>query len=320
LRRGLAIPRADVAVVTNVAADHLGEMGVHTLEDLTEVKFVVRRAADHLVLNADDPEVRRRGEFAKGPITWVSQNPEDPLILAHLADGGAAALLEDGVLVHRAGEGREVLLPAVDVPITVGGLARYNVTNALCAAAAALRLGLPTDAVRRGLAEFESDPKTNPGRLNDFEFGGVRALVDFAHNPHGMQALFELVAALPHDRMAVLLGQAGDRDNTSIVDLARITAAIRPDLVVVKQMTSHLRGRTAGEVIQMIDATLREHDLPPEAIEHAPSELDAVRRALRWAQDGDLLLLLSHVERGAVLQLLTRLDREGWRAGDDLPE
>lgn len=319
LRRGLALPRADVAVVTNVAADHLGEMGVHTLADLTEVKFIVRRAAEHLVLNADDPEVRRRGATAQEPVTWVSLDPAQPLIRAHLATGGAAVLLEDGVLVHRTREGREELLDAADVPITLGGVARYNVTNALCAAAAALRLGLPVDAVRRGLADFESDPATNPGRLNQFELGGVRALVDFAHNPHGLQAILAVTAVLPHDRMAVILGQAGDRDDTSIVELARITAAARPDLVVVKRMTGLLRGRTEGEVVRMIDATLRAH-LPPVAIEHAPSELEAVRRALSWARDGDLLLLLCHIERGAVLELLTRLDREGWRAGDALPE
>ena len=89
----MAVTRVDVAVVTNVAEDHLGELGVHALADLTEVKFVVRRAADHLVLNADDPEVRRKGATLADPITWVSLDASDALIREHLAAGGTALLL-----------------------------------------------------------------------------------------------------------------------------------------------------------------------------------------------------------------------------------
>src|SRR5690606_1532058 len=57
LRRGLALCRADVAVVTNISVDHFGEYGIHDLDDLAMVKLTVARAvADGglLVLNADD--------------------------------------------------------------------------------------------------------------------------------------------------------------------------------------------------------------------------------------------------------------------------
>lgn len=318
LRRGLAIPRADVAVVLNVAADHLGEMGIHSVADLTEVKFVVRRAGRRLVLNADDPEVRRRGASVREPVTWVAR--ERATLAEHLAAGGRGAWVADGQLVLGTAAEAQPLVALDDVPITLGGAARYNVTNALCAAATAWELGLDPEAIARGLRGFRSDPESNPGRLNDFEFGGVRALVDFAHNPHGFEAVFDLARNLAPERLLVLVGQAGDRDDTSIVDLARITAEARPDLVVVKQMAEHLRGRAAGEVVELIDGALREHGLAPEAIEHAPSELAAVRRALEWARPGDLLLLLSHAERAKVLALLSELRRRGWRPGDPLPD
>src|SRR5688572_13637587 len=57
LRRGLTVERADVAVVTNIAADHLGEFGVQNLGELAETKLLVARAigpGGRVVLNADD--------------------------------------------------------------------------------------------------------------------------------------------------------------------------------------------------------------------------------------------------------------------------
>ncbi len=319
LRRGLGVNRVDVSVIINVAEDHMGEMGVHCLADLTEVKFVVRRAGDHLVLNADNPEVRRRGQTVSKPITWVSLDPTDDLIVEHLAKGGRAALLKDGLLVLQEGTKVQTLLPAKDIPLTLGGAARYNITNALCAAAAALQMGLSIDAVIRGLASFKSNPDTNPGRLNLFELNGITALVDFAHNPHGLQATMEMVPGLKGQRFAVLLGQAGDRDDHSIRELARITAQANPDLAIIKTMDTVSRGRSQGIVTDMIEQTLLESGVPEDRIQQAPSEIQAARDALAWARPGDLLLLLCHSERMTVLELLADLKASNWSPGDDLP-
>jgi UDP-N-acetylmuramyl tripeptide synthase len=228
-------------------------------------------------------------------------------------------LVADGALVCGTRAASRRLLALDEVPITLGGAARYNVTNALCAAAAASALGLPDDAIARGLRDFRSDPRANPGRLNEFRLGGARAIVDFAHNPHGLSALLDLAQRLPRERLLVLLGQAGDRDDAAIVELARVTAAARPDRVVVKRMNAHLRGRGEGEVAGLIDGALRAHGLAAAAIEHAPSELAGARRALEWARAGDLLLLLSHAEREAVLELLGALADSGWAPGRPLP-
>ncbi|MCP5023131.1 MAG: Mur ligase [bacterium] len=319
LRRGLGVNRVDVSIVTNVAEDHMGDMGVHCLEDLTEVKFIVEHAGEHLVLNADNPEVRRRGQDTKKPITWVSLDPNDPFVTEHLGNDGRAALLCDGSLVIQEGQASHVLLPAEDIPITLGGAARYNITNALCAAAAALQMGLPMEAVRQGLGTFESNPDTNPGRLNLFDFNGVTALVDFAHNPHGLRATMEMVAGMKFERFAVLLGQAGDRDDDSIEELARITAKAAPDLAIIKTMDQVSRGRSQSIVTDMIEQTMLASGVPQERIQHAASELQAARNALTWCKRGDLLLLLCHSERGAVLDMLNSLEADGWRPGNALP-
>ena len=152
-------------------------------------------------------------------------------------------------------QGRRDEVIALDrVPVTLGGAARHNVANALAAAATAVHLGFDLAAIRAGLAAFDSSPAENPGRLNRFDLGGAQVLVDFAHNPHGLEALLSMAAALPASRRLVVLGQAGDRDDEAIRELARIVwrpRPGRPDRIVVKEMPQYLRGRAAGEVPEL---------------------------------------------------------------------
>ncbi len=314
LRRGLGVPRVDVSVVTNVAADHLGEMGVHDLPALTEVKFIVERAGDSMVLNADDPEVRRRGQSCAKPVLWYSLDENDELIQSHMTDGGEAIFLRGSEIIHHSassadgsGSTQATIADVADIPMTLNGAVRYNIGNAMAAVGAALKMGLPIDAIREGLQNFRSDPVSNPGRLNVFDLNGVTAMVDFAHNPHGMEALFDAASRMPHERLLVLLGQAGDRDDASIKDLTRITAEAKPDLVIVKELTKYLRGREKGVVSGMIQDLLVKNGHPAEKTEYVEHELDAVRRALDWSQPGDLLLLISHSQREAVLEMLSDL-------------
>jgi len=305
LRRGLAVERAQVAVVTNVAADHLGEWGVEDVSELADAKLVVSLAAEHLVLNADDPVLFERGASLGRPVTWFSLRADEPRMTEHLAAGGRAALLEgDELVLHEKGE-RLVVARVGELPTTLGGAARFNISNALAAIAAAQELGLPLDAISEGLRSFRSDPQDNPGRLNLFEIEGARALVDFAHNPHGLQALLDTAAAMKPERLLVAIGQAGDRDDDSIRELAQVVVAARPDRVIVKEMSSYLRGRPAGEVSAMLREELLSGGLPADSLDSATDELDAARLALAWARPGDLLLLTSHEQRGELTAFLS---------------
>lgn len=306
LRRGLALERTNVAAVTNVAADHLGEFGVHDLDALAECKFVVARAARHLVLNADDPVVRRHGQRLEIPTTWFSLDAGDPFVTEHIAAGGSACFLERGRLVL-VNENRKVALAEVaDVPIALGGAARYNIANALAAIAVADRLGLGAKAIGEGLRRFESTTTSNPGRLNEFEIDGARIFVDFAHNPHGVEALLEMAAALPAKRRLVTIGQAGDRDDESIRELAAATWRTRPDRVLIKSMTDYLRGRAEGEVSAMLESELRRLGAGDAQLGHTGSEIDTARAALDWAEPGDLVLLIVHSQRDEVVAFLER--------------
>jgi UDP-N-acetylmuramyl tripeptide synthase len=318
LRRGLAVTSADVGAILNVAEDHLGEWGVENLAALVEGKFVLARATRRLVLNADDPQVSTRGAQVTQPVTWFSLDAANPIVHSHLEQGGDAGACEDGVVKRWLDGTVEEIASVVDIPIALGGAARHNVANALAAVALAGHLGIPATAISRGLQTFQSDPEENPGRLNRFHFGDLSVLVDFAHNPHGLEALLEMAAAMPAARRLVLIGQAGDRTDTSIRELADIVWRARPDRIIVKEMPRYLRGREAGEIPEMIEKELAAVGAPAEAVGHAASEMEAVHQALAWAREGDLLLMLTHEARDEVLTLLGIMTERGWRPGDPL--
>ena len=307
LRRGLGVERADAAAVLNVAEDHLGEWGVGDLQGLVEGKFVVAKAVagnGRLILNADEAPVRAQGRMLDKPILWFGLDASRPEIAERREHGGDACYVEDGTLYLQRGEKREALIAEVDLPISFGGRARFNTSNALAASALASCAGLPTDAIRAGLARFDSSPESNPGRGNLFEINGATVFADFAHNPHGFRALFQMAQAFEAQRTCILLGQAGDRSDADVRALCEATWAARPDLIIVKEMPEYFRGREPGVMIALIESELLRAGAPSERIEHAPRELAAVEQALAWAQPGDLLLLLLHAQRGEVLDLL----------------
>jgi cyanophycin synthetase len=322
LRRGLSVDRAQVAVVTNVADDHLGEFGIQTMAELADVKLLVARAVQPggaVVLNAEDPLLVERAAELPVPVVWFALDPAHPVIVPHLSAGGRAAVCADGFLVLAEGTTRRRVLAVNDVPAAVNGAARHNVANALAALAAAAVMGVSAEPMARALSRFGRAVDDNVGRANLIELGGVRLLVDYAHNPHGMAALARMAGALPARRRLVLLGQAGDRSDQAIRALARTALALRPDRVVLKEMERYLRGRPVGEVSAIMADELARHGVPDAAVSRAATEVGAVRDALAWAREGDLLLLTVHQDRPLVLALIEGLRAARWRAGEPLP-
>lgn len=322
LRRGLTVERAAVAVVTNIADDHLGEFGVQDVEALADVKLLVTRAVHDggaVVLNADDRLLRPRATTLDVPVVWFSLEPPRVELVRHLAAGGRAALLVDGALTLAEGSARTTVARVEDIPMTLGGAARHNVANALAAVGAGAVLGVPLDAMRRAMREFTRHAGDNAGRANVLDLSGITLVIDYAHNPHGMAALAAMVSALPARRRLVLIGQAGDRADEAIRELAASTLAMRPDRIVLKELDRYLRGRRPGEVPGLMADELARRGVPADAVRTPGTELESVRDALAWARPGDLLLLTVHQDRPLVMALLDHLRDSGWTPGTPLP-
>jgi UDP-N-acetylmuramyl tripeptide synthase len=310
LRRGLAVRRADAAAVTSISEDHFGDFGVASLDDLADAKLVISRVVPEggsVILNAGDPLLRARGRALGREVTWFAA---DGSALGDL-EAGRAFTVRDGTLVARTGTVEEPILDVAAVPATFGGAATHNVANSLAAAAIATSLPDPAgtariglDAVRRALGAFSSEPGDNSGRGNLLDLGGIRVLVDYAHNTEAMAAIGRMAAAIPARRRLLLIGQAGDRTDDAIRGLARAAWALEPDLLLVKELGEYLRGREPGDVPRLIVDELRRAGVPESRYEVHGSELAAVRRALAWAEPGDLLVLLVHQDRQEVMRLL----------------
>ncbi len=320
LRRGLAVQRADVAVVTNVSDDHFGEYGVHELAELADVKLTVARALgaqSTLVLNADDALLVRKSGALGVRIAWFSLDADSPLLIAHRAAGGVTCGLREGrLLLHVAGVEHD-LGEVAAMPLTFGGTARYNIANLAAAALAAHALGVDASTMAAVAARFGASRTDNPGRLQHLQLGDVAVVVDYAHNPEGLQGLLDVIAHLRRARLGLLLGQAGNRGDAEIRELAAVAARARPERVVLKDIGGMLRGRESGEVAQLLSDELLRQGIDADAVSRQLDEYEAVIELLAWAKPGDVLVLPVHgVEvKARVTDLLQALEDGGWRAG-----
>lgn len=307
LRRGLPLRQAQAAMVTNIANDHLGQYGVNTVEHLADAKFAVARTLAEdgtLVLNADDPLVVNNGLRAERRVCWFSLDSENPQILASKAAGQACCWLEDGMIIFFDGSDAHSVLAAADAPITMGGAAKFNIRNVMGALCIAKALGIKEDAIVAGLKAFESKPEDNPGRCNEFIAKGARVFVDFAHNPHSVEAVSDALAHLPSKRKFLLLGHAGDRSDQDIHNLTIGALAFQPDEIVIVELEEYLRGRDFGEVSNLIEKACLESGIDASTIRKADSPPEGTELIIDRLEEGDLALLLVLDERDKVFALL----------------
>jgi cyanophycin synthetase len=294
LRRGLGVERADAALITNISEDHLGDFGSQNLDELLAIKWIVSRAVEQsgrLILNADDALLREKARDYAGELVWFSLDPDNPTILSHIGDGGLAFLLDGDELVKLGDGGRIVICRSHEIPIAMGGAARHNVANALSAAALTDTLGVSMKAIRDGLQTMVQDE--NPGRSNLYDLDDRSVLVDFAHNPAAMMALFDMARAVPAKRRVLCFGQAGDRTDALIRELARDAWAIGLDRVIVSELAPYHRGRAHGEVFAIIRDELVRCGADVSQIEHNETEMESFNSAIDWAQPGDLVIMLA---------------------------
>ena len=293
LRRGLGVNTANAALITNIAEDHLGDFGSQSLAELLNIKWVISHAvaaSGVLILNADDELLVGKSRGFTGTIVWFSLDESNPVIRKHTEDGGLAFVHENNNLVRIDGGVREWICGASEVPITLDGAALHNIANALGAAALTEQLGMSLDNIRNGLTTMSQD--ANPGRSNLCPVRGFKVLVDFAHNPEAMQALFAMARAIPARRRVLCFGQAGDRTDEQIHELAQSAWSIGLDLVCIAELEKYRRGREEGEVFAIIRDELVKCGAREEQIRYFGTESESFDAALRWAGDGDLVVLL----------------------------
>jgi len=324
LREGLGFDRADVAVVTNITADHLGLGGIDTLRQLSDVKGVLVEAVPRTgtaVLNADDPYVARLAAECRGSVIYFSMQskkgePGFDRVDGHTGRGGAAFVLKrtpDGdQIVLRHGPRTMPVMYTHLVPATFGGRARMNVANALAAAAAAWAAGAHLHDIRQGLRTFTTSFFQAPGRLNYLEVGGVRVVIDYCHNVDGMRNLADFARRMNGigdaggpgssasgngksgaGRAIGVIGMPGDRRDEDMRDYGAYAAGAFDEIIIREDR--NLRGRSPGEAATMVADGVRRarEDGTGRTLrtDKILDELTAVKTALRRANPGDLVVM-----------------------------
>ncbi|MEP6980084.1 MAG: Mur ligase family protein [Nakamurella sp.] len=292
LLRGIGLAANDVSVVTNISPDHLGTLGVHTVEQLAEVKSVVPRITKPTgwaVLNGDDDLVYAMRTVTRARVWLYSADPENPRLAAVLDVGGRGMTVLDGeIVVLERGLDPVRVIDVTLVPLTLGGASRVNLSNVLAATAAALGIGCDLATVRAGLSSFAGDAAHNAGRLNTYLAGPSVAestvvILDLAHNEASLESLLEVGTAFrrPGGELVTIVGTAGDRPDEAIHAMGSI-AARHADRVVIADKEKYLRGREPGEMAELWRSGATEAGVVE--VPEFPDELSALRALL----DADL--------------------------------
>jgi UDP-N-acetylmuramyl tripeptide synthase len=292
LQTGLAFQNCDIAVVTNIAEDHLGLEGIHTMEQLAEVKRVVPASLKQggtAILNADDALVLNMQHKLKSTIALFSLDAGNLAIKKHYAAGGLAAVQSDGYIVILDGLKKIKVEKVKAIPITFNGNADFNIANVLATVLAAYVQKFSIESIRSSLLSFVPSPEMVPGRMNLFDIKDFRVLVDYAHNPYGLRALGRFIHSVRARKKIGVIAGVGDRRDEDLVAIGEEVAKIFDEIVI--RMDDNLRGRSKEEIFQLMRAGIKAVS-PEMRIRFIADENEAVKSALANAMPGDFIVVL----------------------------
>jgi cyanophycin synthetase len=297
LRSGIAFRHCDVAIVTNVTADHMGLGGIDSIQQMAKVKSVVPETVykhGYAILNADDDLVYEMRKDLKCNIALFSMDENNPRIIKHCKDGGLASVYENGYVTIMKGTWKIRVQKVSEIPITFGGKALHNVMNTLPSVLAAyLFRNIKVTDIKLALETFIPSPTLTPGRLNLFQFKHFQFLADFAHNPAGLQLLCDFVSKLDGTPKVGIISGTGDRRDEDIRELGAISAKYFDEIII--RQDRHLRGRTAENIVELLQEGInsqKDKDIPVTVI---LNEKDAIMHAYNTAKPGSLITIMCDV-------------------------
>lgn len=293
-RCGLAFDWCDIAVMTNIQSDHIGQDGIRSIDDLIHIKSLVAervRAGGTVVLNADDPRLsrlmeRERMHNVPKQTVYFSLFPNNPVIRRHRAEGGLCFINKRGWILECSGNRETPVLLSDEVPVTLHGAAEFHVSNVAAAVAACRVYGIGAETIRAALRKF--GPDNNPGRTNLYGMNGGYVVVDYGHNPEAIKAVQGMAVRWGVSKVTAVVGVPGDRADSLIEESAK-TAASGFDELIIKE-DHDLRGRKSGEVARLLLNSVQRHHpgLPCRVI---LDEGKAIETALRQMKKGELVAL-----------------------------
>jgi cyanophycin synthetase len=301
LRGGLGFRHCNVAIVTNVAADHLGLGGINSVEQMARVKQVVPETVcddGYAILNADDDLVYKMKDDLDCKIALFSMKEDNPRIKKHCEAGGKACIFENGYITVVKENWKIRVMPVKDIPITYGGKAMHNIANVLPAVMATyLFKSITIEDIRQALQTFIPSSTQTPGRLNFFQLKKCTFLADFAHNPHGLKLLCDFIEQLDYPQKIGIITGTGDRRNEDIIELGKIAANYFDRIIL--RTDKNTRGRTVQEITDLLNEGVVSinRGVPVSVI---PDETEALAQAYEHCEHGALITAMCDSVSGTI--------------------
>ncbi len=291
IRSGLGFDQCDIAIVTNVAADHLGIKDVHSVADLAFVKVVVPSSVKKdgwAILNAGDHYAHSMKDKIKCKVALFCADEKNEHLQQHLKSGGYGiyANSQQDIFIFD-GEREIFVFNAVEVPITRNGKAGFMVENILPVILAAYLSDISLDEISLALKGFIPSADLTPGRINEFEINGVNVILDYAHNPHGLNALAGYLKNIPGRKLGIITG-TGDRREEDIIEFGRIAAAMFADIII--RFDRDLRGRTKESIVELLARGMYEIN-PKQEYQVIPDTQTAIHFAISTAEKGSYVVI-----------------------------
>jgi cyanophycin synthetase len=312
LRAGLGFHKCDIGIVTNISADHLGLGGIDTVEQLARVKAVVVESVvptGYAILNADDDLVFKMKEGLNCNIALFSMNPNNKRIKEHCAKNGIAAVFDEAsdMIYIQKGAWKIQIDRAHAIPLTQGGKALFNVMNIMPAVLAGYLRGFTVVDIRQALETFIPSPAQTPGRMNLFQFKNFQVLADYAHNPAGFRVMKAYVDKTVASHKIGIIAGTGDRRDEDIRELGEIAASTFDEIII--RQDKHLRGRTDGEIINLLQEGITKVN-PNMEVKVIIKELEAIDYAIAKAPKDSFLVICSDVVTEALRHIQDLKNKE----------
>lgn len=303
LRAGLGFHNCDVAVVTNVAEDHMGLGGIDTIEKLARVKGVAAHTVfpnGYAILNADDDLVYALHETLKCKVAYFSLHEDNPRIKKHCAQGNLAAIYENGFVTILKGTWKIRIEKVTNIPLTFSGMAEFNIANVLAAILATYVQDFKTEDIKLALQSFVPSPALTPGRMNLFHFHDYTVMIDYAHNTHGIMALGKFINSVDATVKVGIIAGVGDRRDEDIISLGDAAAKVFDEIII--RQDKNLRGRTEDEIIALMTKGIHQVDANKK-VTVIRKESEAIDYAFQHAVKGSFIVITSDVVPDALEQV-----------------
>ena len=310
LRSGLGFASCDIAVITNIQEDHLGISDIHNLDDLARVKEVVVgsvKSDGWAILNADNKYCVKIGKKARCNIAYFTMDEKNPVVRDHCRKGGVAAVYENGYITIKKGDWKIRIAKVTHIPITFNGTVGFMTQNALAASLATFSWGFKIQDIRMALETFIPSAAQTPGRMNIFELKDFKVMVDFAHNPDGLNGVKEFLETLDVTKHTGVISGTGDRRDDDLREIGRISARMFEEIVICQE--KYLRGRTRENIISLLEEGI--HDVKPDLqIEIINEGKAALKYVMKRAQHGSFITIIGDSVSGAVELVQSYQDKE----------